>query len=241
MGKQYRREQLSPKEEFNKEVRDFIFALFTPYFKAGGIELVICPRKKGMADRFLFFREVAALIEDCLPLREQNVDVLVAINPPVKNSREILYICSLFAELEYDSGWSDSERYSKGNFHEVWSRIKDLIIQPTMVVDRGSLFQVYWVLEKPIAVTPEITRKVEETNEALATLIGGKKGSSSIRRFASLPGTFSDSGGKENYRIKRYGSIGPTYTLDQTRDVLGSLNGYSGDIMDGDYPDPIAV
>ncbi len=79
-----------------------------------------------------------------------------------------------------------------GGKEEVLRRLKSFPISPTIIVDSGNGYHVYWLLKEPFEITCEQDiHKIEAFLKAIAKTLGGDLNSAELARVLRLPGTIN--------------------------------------------------
>lgn len=185
-------EQQSSNDCKTEEPRKFLDCLYGRYYAQGGQGLIeIRPIRGHEIPISKFYGSPSELADDMPHLQQQNdqgYNIYVSENPrPVdkkKKKEDIVDIGALWLDV-------DSKDYG-GSKEDALTAIEGFPLAPSILVDSGNGYHVYWVLETPI-----IDRDDEQTkilNQVLAGLIKALKADSQSKNFdrvLRLPGTMN--------------------------------------------------
>jgi replicative DNA helicase len=125
-------------------------------------------------------------------MNENGYGIFVGINPRVKRSGDTESIEEgrvLWVDVDgkdFDKDWRRGKELAMDRLHQA---LPD-ILQPSMVVDSGHGFHLFWLLVEPIPLRePTYGMLYKNTLRSLAVYLGGDTASAEVARVLRLPGT----------------------------------------------------
>lgn len=193
------------KMSFLSECDDFFKILFAQTLERqlGEIELRIF--SGGHSEQY-FFQTSNSASTMAYDLCNAGVDVYFGVNPRTQlpelpegkkkgEKKNIHYLTTFHAEIDYGSiGHKNKSLPGKD---DALFAINNFIVKPTLVLQSGGGFHVYWVLNEPLQIKSDgdfTIETIEGINSTLSKRLGGDSGTQDISRILRVPGTF-------NYKI----------------------------------------
>ncbi len=167
--------------------QEFLEALF-PDLKDEFIEvrLIHSTNKPVQTHFYSSIKELIAhqsIIDEC----SKSFNIYFGVCPRSKkegNKQSVKIVWCLWADL-------DAKDFTGGK-QEILDRLKSFPIPPTIVVDSGNGFHVYWRLKEAFAInTTEDITKIEAYLKALCQALNGDQASAELARVLRLPGTLN--------------------------------------------------
>lgn len=116
----------------------------------------------------------------------------------------------------------------KGGEREAWEKIDAFSLKPTIIVHTGGGLHLYFLLNEPIPVTPDLVLELEALNKAFAQTLGGDH-CHSLDHILRIPGTTNWPDARKRQRgrvpapVRLLVHDGPRYTLEQLQAVAPTL------------------
>ena len=164
--------------------QQFLETLF-PDLRNGYIEIRLL--NKGKTPKTIYYSSIADLFNDRNNIAHlnQEYNVFFGVCPRKEkrgNKEAVNYVWNLWADL-------DGKDFVNGK-PEALKRIKSFLIQPSIVVDSGNGYHVYWRLKEEVDVsTPEGLKRVEAYLKALVVALNADASGAEVARILRLPET----------------------------------------------------
>ncbi|MCE5210740.1 MAG: AAA family ATPase [Deltaproteobacteria bacterium] len=197
------------------EMESFLNTLFAPCTQ-GFVEI------RQISDQGIITREWKSLVDPTFSgfPNDQNIYVGVATRQDGKGGKaNIEEIPAVWVDIDF----KDIDR------NEVDKRIKIFSLQPSIIVNSGNGYHLYWILKTPAKIND--IQKIEDINKRLVNNFGGDKGSADAAHILRLPGT---------YNIK-YNPPRPVTLQQMKQDVAYDLNDFDFLQLPPSSLQPIAI
>lgn len=195
--------------------QNFLSILFCNYKSEGLIEIRCL--NSGKKPESIFIKPSDIIydhkLDEILKLNEEGYNIYAGVNPrPLsmkKKQDDIRDITCLWLDI-------DGKNFDEGK-KEARDRIVNFPLDPTLIVDSGNGYHLYWVLKEPIINSTEESRKeIKQVLSGLSISLGADKQAINFDRVMRLPGTLNlkDLGNPKGCWINLF-SPGWFYSLDE--------------------------
>ena len=115
----------------------------------------------------------------------------------------------------------------KGGEKEAWEKLDAFPLKPTIIVHTGGGLHLYFLLNEPIPITPDLVLELEALNKAFAQALGGDH-CHSLDHILRIPGTVNWPDQEKIQRGRVPGSVrllvhdGPRYSFEQLEAMISA-------------------
>ncbi|MDP6779951.1 MAG: DNA-primase RepB domain-containing protein, partial [Candidatus Latescibacteria bacterium] len=172
---------------------EFFSALFPEPYQ-GFLEIRILPSGKQH-----FCRSIKEAVRIALRERKRNVYFGVALRSGKTGDEDhAVLLPALWADVDAKDHGGDRKLAAKA--------IAAFELQPSIIVDSGNGFHLYWILKEPEQVVPNNLKHLRSLLLGLAEAVGGDTACRDLSRILRVPGTrnLKDPGNPREVRVLRW-------------------------------------
>lgn len=215
------------KSEEHMDGRSFLEVLFAKALEKGCGEIEIRGIIPGSKPLCSFHSSIEKALQKALELSEQGYNAYMGVNPRMGGGGKkvnVHYLTAFFVDLDVGTAGhkKDSNFPSK---EDAWKAIKQFPLQPSLIVDSGGGFHLYWILEEPVAVEQCGVEKLEAINSVLSRDLHGDPGTHDISRILRVPGTLNYKNDENPRPVKIVEMNENRYRMEEFRSYSTGHNG----------------
>ena len=176
--------------------RQFLLALYHSFFpeNQGKAFLEVRGKKEGEGMSFRRFCQThEALLKDMVkwnPALNYWIGVAIRKDTTGGAKENLLALTAAFCDVDVGAaGHKNAPKYQTKD--EARAAVELFPLRPSMLIDSGGGYQLYWLFKTPVELNQETMAHLERINRGLALALGGDIPATDAARILRLPGTFN--------------------------------------------------